>query len=177
MSEPFIGEICCFGFTFPPRDWAQCNGQIIPISQNSALFAILGTTYGGNGTTTFGLPNLQGRIPMHWGTGAGGFNTVIGETQGTTTVTLTSSQLPQHNHQIVAATTPNAAQRSAAPQPTSFISRSVGGLIYQPAPTINTSFSQRAISMYGNSLPHENMQPYLTLNFCISLYGAFPTRN
>ena len=177
MAEPFIGEICCFGFNFAPRDWAKCNGQILSIAQNSALFAILGTTYGGNGTTTFGLPDLQGRIPMHWGTGPGGFNTVIGEPIGTTTVALTSSQMPQHNHPVNAATVQNVSQRTAAPTTTSYMSQIKGAALYQPAPVINVSFSPKAVALDGNSQPHENMQPYLTLNFCISLFGAFPTRN
>ncbi len=177
MAEPFIGEICCFGFNFAPRDWAQCNGQAIPISQYEALYTILGTIYGGDGVTTFALPNLQGRIPMHWGTGSGGLNTVIGEPLGTTTVTLTSSQMPQHNHMIAAGTVQNASQRSAGPSQTSYLSQSKGTLLYQTNPTINESFSPRAISPYGNSQPHENMQPYLTLNFCISLFGVYPTRN
>jgi microcystin-dependent protein len=177
MAAPFIGEICCFGFNFAPRDWAKCNGQIMSIAQNDALFAILGTTYGGDGLTTFALPNLQGRIPMHWGTGTGGFNTVIGEPMGSTTVTLLSTQMPQHNHLINACTVQNASQRSAKPMSTSYVSQAKGALIYQTNPTINTSFSPRAISQYGNSQPHENMQPYLTLNFCIAQYGVFPTRN
>ena len=177
MAEPFIGEICCFGFNFAPRDWAQCNGQSVAIAQNEALFAILGTTYGGNGVTTFDLPNLQGRIPMHWGTGRSGMNTTIGEAMGTTTVTLTSAQMPQHNHPIVTGTAQNTTQRTAAPSPTSYLSQAKGTLLYQANPAVNASFSPRAISQFGGSQPHENMQPYLTLNFCISLYGVFPTRN
>jgi microcystin-dependent protein len=177
MSEPFIGEICCFGFTFSPRDWAKCNGQIMSISQNSALFAILGTTYGGDGVSTFALPNLQGRIPMHWGSGTSGLNTMIGEPLGTTTVTLTTAQMPQHNHPIYTATVQNATQRTAGPTTTSFMSQIKGAAIYQTTPVIDKSFSPRAVSQYGSSQPHENMQPYLTLNFCISLFGTFPTRN
>lgn len=177
MAEPFIGEICCFGFNFAPRDWAQCNGQTMSIAQNNALFAIIGTIYGGDGITTFLLPNLQGRIPMHWGTGPGGFNTAIGEVQGATTVTLTTAQLPQHNHTINAATVQNTAQRTANPTQNSYLSQAKGGVIYQANPTVDTAFSPRAISPYGGSQPHENMQPYLTLNFCISLFGVFPTRN
>ena len=175
MSEPFIGEICCFGFNFAPIGWAQCNGQTMAISQYSALFAILGTTYGGNGTTTFNLPNLQGRIPMHWGTSNTGLNTTIGEPMGTTTITLTSSQLPQHNHTVYGADPGSAAERSANPMTDSYLSQIKGDVLYQTNPVINTSFSNRAISPYGSSLPHENMQPYLTLNFCIALEGTFPT--
>lgn len=175
MSEPFIGEICCFGFNFAPYGWAQCNGQTMAISQYSALFAILGTTYGGNGTTTFNLPNLQGRIPMHWGNSSSGLNTVIGEPLGTTLVTLTANQLPQHNHPIYAAEFGNASERTANPTNDSYLSTIKGDQVYQSNPTINASFSNRAISPYGASVPHENMQPYLTLNFCISLEGQYPT--
>src|SRR5437667_7360318 len=103
MATPFLGEIRCFGFNFAPQGWAFCNGQLLSIAQNDALFAILGTIYGGDGVTTFGLPNLQGRIPMHWGNGPGGFNTTIGEVQGTASVTLTTQQIPIHAHTIVSA--------------------------------------------------------------------------
>lgn len=175
MSEPFIGEICCFGFNFAPRGWAQCNGQPMSIAQYSALYAILGTTYGGDGVTTFDLPNLQGRIPMHWGTSNTGLSTTIGEVLGTTTVTLTSSQLPQHNHPIYAATAQDTIERSANPTPTSYLSQIKGDVLYQTNPAINTNFSPRAISPSGSSFPHENMQPYLTLNFCIALEGTYPT--
>src|SRR3569623_1872904 len=145
MSEPFIGEICCFGFNFAPRGWAQCNGQSMSIAQYSALYSILGTTYGGDGVTTFDLPNLQGRIPMHWGSSTTGLNTTIGAPKGTT------------------------------PVPQSYLSQIKGDVLYQTNPAINTNFSPRAISPFGSSLPHEIMQPYLTLNFCISLEGTFPT--
>src|SRR4051812_902324 len=103
MSEPYLGEIRCFGFNFAPRGWAQCNGQLLSIQQNTALFSLLGTSYGGNGQTTFGLPNLQGRIPMHWGSGPGLSPTVIGETLGQTSATLTTSQIPAHAHNIKSA--------------------------------------------------------------------------
>jgi microcystin-dependent protein len=180
MSEPYIGEIRCLAFNFAPYQWAQCNGQLIGIAQNSALFAILGTTYGGDGIQTFALPNLQGRAPMHWGTGAAGFNTAIGETLGEANVTLNINQIPMHTHTINAAGGPSAAERTAGPKTdgSSFMSNSAGGFIYQPSPsTPNTPFVPNAISMAGNSLPHNNMQPYLTMNFSISLYGVFPTRN
>jgi microcystin-dependent protein len=180
MSEPFIAEIRCFGFTFAPRGWAQCNGQLLPISQNSALFALIGTTYGGDGSTTFALPNLQGRIPMHWGNGPGGFTTQIGEVQGQTAVTLTTLQIPQHVHAVVAAVIqPGAsAERSAIPTDTSFLSAGSGEGLYQKAPaTPNTPFSPKAISPAGGSQPHDNMQPYLVINFCMALEGIFPSQN
>lgn len=181
--DPYIGEIRCFGFNFAPVEWAFCNGQLLSIAQNTALFSILGTTYGGNGTSTFALPNLQGRSPMHWGTGNTGLNTVIGEPIGDTTVTLTSDEMPRHSHTIYATTVQSgagAAERTAAPQAdgTSYLSETSGGNAYQPAPTTpNTPFSNNAIATVGGSLSHENMQPYLCLNFCISLYGLYPSRN
>ncbi len=179
MGDPYVGEIRCFGFNFAPLDWAFCNGQLQSIAQNSALFAILGTTYGGDGVTTFALPNLQGRSPMHWGTGNMGLNTTIGETMGETQVTLTIGQMPQHTHPIYAASDETPGERSAGPNPNgaSYISQSAGGFIYQAPPsTPNAAFSSNAISLAGSSFPHENMQPYLALNFCISLYGIFPQR-
>jgi microcystin-dependent protein len=179
MSEAYIGEIRCFGFNFAPYQWALCNGQLMSITQNTALFSILGTNFGGNGTTTFGLPNLQGVIPMHWGTPSGGLPvTVIGETQGATSVTLTSQQIPQHQHAIYAATPGSTEERSAGPTTNSFISDAKGTYIYQTPPAApNAAFSPRSIGMSGGTQPHDNMQPYLTLNFCISLYGVFPPRS
>jgi microcystin-dependent protein len=179
MSDAYIGEIRCFGFSFAPFNWAFCNGQLLSISQFSALFSILGTTFGGNGTTTFGLPNLQGRSPMHWGTSPG-LNTDIGQVMGTTTVTLTPTQMPLHTHAAAAADVQKGQtlERSPGPTGTSFLSQSSGGLIYQNSPsTPNTPFDKTAISMAGNSLPHENQQPFLAMNFCICLNGTFPSRN
>ncbi len=178
MSQPYIGEIRCFGFNFAPRDWAFCNGQLMPIAQNEALFAILGTTYGGDGLNTYALPNLQGHVPMHWGNGSTGLNTQIGQAMGQTTVTLNTNQIPAHSHQIVAADTNPQATRTAPPSPSSFLSAAKGTFVYQQPPvTPNVSFSPRAITPAGNTFPHENMQPYLAINFCISLFGIFPTRN
>ena len=179
MANPFIGEIRCFGFNFAPFGWAQCNGQLQSIAQNTALFSILGTTYGGDGVTTFALPNLQGQIPMHWGTGPGGFNTVIGQTQGTETVTLTANQIPVHTHAMNSMRVPpgGAPLHLAAPSNTSYISNSGPDALYKLAPTINAPFASTAIGAAGNSLPHENKQPYLVVNFCIALFGIFPARN
>jgi len=179
MSQPFIGEIRCFGFQFAPVNWALCDGQLLPISNFDALFAILGTTYGGDGQTTFALPNLQGRVPMHWGNGAGGFNTVIGEVQGTTTVTLTTAQIPQHQHAIDAAVVApgGAPERTATPSASTYIGTSDPDGLYKSAPTLDAPFAPAAIGNAGSSLPHENRQPYLALNFCICLNGIFPSRN
>jgi len=179
MASPYIGEIRCFGFNFAPIGWAFCNGQLLQIAQADALFAILGTTYGGDGVTTFGLPNLQGQIPMHWGTGPGGFNTVIGEVQGATTVTLTTSQIPAHTHTITAGDLPagGVVERLQSPTAVAYISASSPDQAYNSSPTLDAPFSPKAISTVGGSQPHENMQPYLVLNFCIALEGIFPTRN
>jgi microcystin-dependent protein len=181
MSTPYIGEIRCFGFNFAPNGWAQCNGQLLAIQQNAALFSILGTTYGGNGTTNFGLPNLQGQVPMHWGNGPGGFNTQIGEIQGTSTVSLVSTQMPIHSHTINASAIAAGAgsERTAIPTAATYLGPSANpNAAYQnPAPTINAPLSPKAIAATGSSAPHENMQPYVVLNFCIALTGVFPSRN
>jgi microcystin-dependent protein len=177
MSQPYVGEIRCFGFTFAPRDWALCNGQTMQIAQNSTLYAILGTTYGGDGQTTFALPNLQGQIPMHWGRGVSGLTTTIGEPQGTSSVTLSMLEMPAHVHTITAVDPGNVANRFAAPSQSSYLSAVKGSFGYQKAPvTANAPFAPTAISAAGNSLPHDNMQPYLTINFSISLFGIFPQR-
>jgi microcystin-dependent protein len=179
MADPYVGEIRCFGFNFAPYQWAFCNGQQMAISQNTALFSILGTTYGGNGTTTFGLPNLQGQIPMHWGTAAGLPTTAAGQPLGQPNITLSLSQLPSHNHPVIAATPQGTGEATGTPDATSFLGQVSGkNFPYLKAPTaFNAPFSPKAISQTGTSLPHDNMQPYLTLNFCISLYGVFPTRS
>lgn len=178
MADPFVGEICCFGFNFAPRNWAQCNGQLMAISQNTALFSILGTTYGGDGRTTFALPNLQGRVPMHWGSSPTGLTTVIGEIMGEEDVTLLTTEMPLHNHIANAGRATVATQRTAKPTSNTYLSTSaVPNAVYSKAPQLNTSFAVNAIWTAGGSLPHENMQPYLTLNFCISLSGVFPSRN
>jgi microcystin-dependent protein len=179
MANPFVGEIRCFGFNFAPLGWALCNGQLLSISQNTALFSLLGTNFGGNGTSTFGLPNLQGNVPMHWGTSPGGFNSVIGEVQGSSTVTLLSSQIPIHNHPIVSQVVApgGAAEHAATPSSGASIGPSNPDGLYNTSPTINATLSPSTIGATGGSQPHDNMQPYLTLNFCIALQGVFPARN
>lgn len=179
MADPFLGEIRIVGFSYPPRGWAVCDGGLIAIQQNSALFSILGTTYGGNGTTTFGLPNLQGNAAMHWGTTPGLTPTVIGQIQGTDTVTLTSSQLPTHTH-ILQGGTPNAApgaQAVATPSPTALLSNSNPQLAYAPSATPPVAFSPVAITATGGNQPHSNAQPRLAMLYCIALEGIFPARN
>jgi microcystin-dependent protein len=179
MAQPFIGEIRCFGFNFAPAGWAFCDGQLMSIAQNDALFNLIGTTYGGDGQNTFGIPNLQGKIPMHWGNGPGGFNTVIGQFQGTPTLTLLATQMPAHAHTIVSELiAPGGVnEHVATPTSSAFIGPSSPDQVYNTSPTINAPFSPLSISSSGGSQPHENLQPFLVLNFCISLFGIFPSQN
>lgn len=179
MAEPFIGQISCFGCNFAPRMWAFCRGQLLSISQNTALFSILGTTYGGNGQTTFALPNLQGQAPMHWGTTGGLPATVIGEAQGSSAVTLFFSEIPAHTHFAVAQQAGTGTTRTAIPDSASFLSAATQGdsLYDTTAPVLTTPFAPNTISTAGGNQPHDNMQPYLALNICIAVEGAFPARN
>jgi len=164
---------------FPPKGWAACNGQLVPIQQNTALFSLLGTNFGGNGTSTFGLPNFQNAAPMHPGNGAGLTPRVIGEQGGTIGTTLLTNQLPQHNHGLESASLnpQNAAQNVAAPTPTAMFGISAPGDAYSDVTTPPVTFLPTAISPTGNTQPHENRQPILTLNFVIALQGIFPARN
>ena len=164
MSEPFLGEIKIISWNFPPKGWAFCNGQLLPINQNQALFSILGTTYGGDGRTTFGLPNLQGRSPMHVGNGI-----VLGELGGETTHTLNISELPAHTHVPVGS--PNAASQTA---PTSNL-WSTKANIFAGSP--DSAMNPACITAVGGNQPHENMSPYLVLNMVIALQGIFPSQN
>lgn len=170
MSEPFIGEIRIFGGNYAPVNWALCNGQILAIRQNTALFSLLGTNYGGDGKTTFGLPNLQGCTPMHWGQGPGLSNRSIGETGGTPIVTLISSQMPAHSHALMALGDPAESNKPSGKA----LARGVNLTAYGTAP--NTNMAPAALSVVGGGQAHENMPPYLTLNFIIALQGIFPPR-
>jgi microcystin-dependent protein len=171
VSEPFLGEIRTFGFTFAPQGWAMCNGQLLSISQNTALFSLLGTTYGGNGTITFALPDLRGRVGNHQGQGPGLMNYVQGEESGVESVTLTQQQMPQHNHGVQANASPATATRAGG----AVLARTSAD-IYAAAPD-GTAMNAAMIGQAGGSQPHSNLQPYLTLNFCIALQGIFPSRN
>ncbi len=171
MSDPFVAEIRIVPFNFAPRGWAFCDGQLIPLSQNTALFALLGTTYGGNGTTNFGLPNLQGRSPMQWGQGPGLSLRDIGESGGQASVTLLPSQTPSHTHGLMAAAGPATTGTPSAASALAMASAAVYG-----PPSDPVAMSSGAISAVGGS-PHENRQPFLTLNFVIALQGVFPPRS
>lgn len=170
MADPFVAEIRIFPFNFAPRGWAFCNGQLLPISQNTALFSLVGTFYGGDGRSTFALPNLQGDVPMFWGRGSGLSLYDLGQQGGSETVTLIESELPAHTHQA----------------------RGLGAVSNQPTPennswgrstanpyinTQNGQMSPLALALTGGNQPHNNMMPYLTLNFCIALQGVFPPRS
>jgi microcystin-dependent protein len=165
MSTPFLGEIKLMSFNFPPKGWALCNGQLMSINQNQALFSLLGTTYGGDGRINFGLPNLQGRVPIHMG---GGF--VLGQMAGEASVNLLSTQMPIHTH-VPNATT---AQPSLGP-PTSNLWCANSTKSY--ASNANTAMAPAAITNSGGSQPHPNLSPYLVVSFCIALSGIFPSQN
>lgn len=167
MSEPFLSEIKIVSFNFPPKGWALCNGQFMPINQNQALFALLGTTFGGNGQTTFALPNFRGRVPMHRGNGH-----TLGESAGATSVTVNMQQMPQHTHPINATNAAGDTVSAAA----SVLAQLNDGYGVQGGASA-TTLSPATVSMQGGSQPHTNMMPYLTLNFIIALQGIFPSQN
>ena len=174
MASPFVAEIRMFGFNFPPTGWAFCDGQLMPLSQNTALFSLLGTMYGGNGKSNFALPNLQGSAPMMWGQGSGLSLHDIGEMSGTQSVTLLDSEMPAHNH-FINVTGENGTQGSLTDGVV--LGKSVGGTMYQSNTSANIQqLNFQALAPAGGSLPHNNMMPYLTLNFCIALQGVFPPR-
>ncbi len=174
MADPFLAEIRIFPFNFPPTGWAFCDGQIMPISQNTALFALLGTVYGGDGKSTFALPNLQGSAPMQPGQGQGLSLRDLGEIGGAETVTLLQSEMPVHSHGFLG--TVESATQGSLTQNVVY-AQSVNGLLYQTNTSANLQpLNVAALSPAGGSLPHNNMQPYLTLNFCIALQGVFPQR-
>lgn len=166
MADPYIGEIKMFGGNFAPLSYAFCNGDLIAISQNDALFALIGTTYGGDGQSTFGLPDLRGRIPVHQGNGF-----VMGQSAGSETVTLNTQQIPSHNHTVIAGSNTGS---SSNPQ-----GNIVAGTTLTPYNTtaVATQMSNQSLSLTGGSQPHDNMMPYQCVSFIIALYGIFPPRN
>ncbi len=163
-TEPFVGEIRLFAITYPPKGWALCNGQLMSISQNAALFSILGTTYGGNGVNNFALPNLQGKVAVHTGNGI-----VLGQTGGSQSVTLTTNQI-NHTHQVSTNATANSVSAAG-----NFPASSPAGSLY--GPTADTAMNAAILSPNGSSQPHNNLQPYLVVLYCIALSGIFPSRN
>jgi microcystin-dependent protein len=172
MADPFVAEIRIFPFNFAPKGWAWCDGQILPLSQNTALFSLLGTTYGGNGKSNFALPDLQGRAPMHPGQGPGLSLHDLGETGGSETVSLLESEIPAHSHAVNVSLDP-----ASARNPTNaLLSRSRNVLGYQNSATQLTPMAAEALAPAGGDQPHNNMQPYLTFYFCIALQGVFPPR-
>lgn len=169
MADPFVAEVRIFGFTFAPSGWAHCDGQLLPISQNTALFSLVGTYYGGDGKSTFALPNLQGRLPMHWNQGPGLAIHDLGESAGADSVTLTQAQMPAHTHTLMAG---NAApqQSPAGGAPGTSPARPY---LQDPA---DTTASASFLLAAGGAQPHNNLPPYNTFNFCIALQGVFPAR-
>jgi microcystin-dependent protein len=171
MSNPFVGEIRMFGGNFAPAGWNFCNGALLPISQFDTLFALIGTTYGGDGQTTFQLPNLQGRAPVHQGQGPGLSNRVIGEVGGTETVTLNANQMPAHNHALKA----SSALSNGAAGSSGVLAATAVNIYGSGAPTL--AMATQAVTPQGGSQPHDNMAPYLAVNYIISLFGIFPSQN
>jgi microcystin-dependent protein len=172
--DPFVAEIRIFPFNFAPKGWAFCDGQILPLSQNTALFSLLGTTYGGDGKSNFALPDMQGNVPMHPGQGPGLSLHDLGETGGSDTVSLLESEIPSHSHSLMASAQPatrtgpaNNALARVSGGPTPYL---------PPAGATPVSMSDNAIAPAGGDQPHNNLQPYLTLNFCIALQGVYPPR-
>ncbi len=172
MADPFVAEIRIFPFNFAPKGWAWCDGQLLPLSQNTALFSLLGTTYGGNGKSNFALPDLQGRAPMHPGQGPGLSLHDLGETGGSETVSLLESEIPSHSHALRADAADPGEDRTPSGEA---LARSTGGLLYGNAASL-VSMSGNALTPAGGDQPHNNMQPYLTFYFNIALQGVFPPR-
>jgi microcystin-dependent protein len=178
MSDPFVAEIRMFGFNFAPTGWATCDGQLMPISQNTALFSLLGTTYGGDGVSTFGLPNLQGSAVMHSGQGPGLTERFLGEVSGSETVTLLQSEMPVHSHNLMVSVDSADEEGSKNPGNRALGRGQASATLYAQFPSATSvTMHPQALGVTGGSLPHSNMMPSLTMNFCIALQGIFPARN
>jgi len=175
MSSPYVGEIRMFAGNFAPAGWATCDGQLIAIADNPTLFQLIGTIYGGDGQSTFALPNLSGCVPVHMGTGSDGSSFIIGQNGGSQTVTLTTSQIPSHGHTIQA----TSSGQQPAPSSTTFPADATPGNahVYGPTGSAPTQLAAATIGASGGSQPHDNMQPYLAVTFIISLFGVFPTQS
>jgi len=172
MADPFVAEIRIFPFNFAPKGWAWCDGQLLPLSQNTALFSLLGTTYGGDGKSNFALPDLQGRAPMHPGQGPGLSLHDLGETGGSETVSLLESEIPAHSHTLQCNNTP---PNTKSPVGNAF-ARNINGIAYQPTGGATVIMAPESCAPAGGDQPHNNMQPYLTFYFNIALQGVFPPR-
>jgi microcystin-dependent protein len=172
MATPYIGEIRMFGGTFAPVDWALCNGQLMPINQNPALFNLIGTTYGGDGQNTFGLPDLQGRVPVHQGQGTGLSNYVLGQKAGAETVTLTLAQLASHTHQAIGSSASSGLQNNPAGNTWAVNTDQSFG----PGTSANARMNTASTGNTGNSQPHDNMDPFLAITFIIALNGVYPSQ-
>jgi microcystin-dependent protein len=172
MAQPFIGEIRIAGFNFAPANWAFCNGAQIAISQNSTLFNLIGTTYGGDGVNYYNLPDLQGRVPIHMGTSSQGITYVEGQRSGTETVTLATNQMPAHTHSPVAS-----AGDGTSDVPTNNVWANWTGAQYNSSAPVNAPMRSDAVGFAGNSQPHDNLMPFLTINFIIALYGIYPSQS
>ncbi len=170
MTEPFVGEIRIVGFNFAPRGWAQCNGQLLPISQNTALFSLLGTNFGGDGKSTFGLPNLQGATPMHWGQGPGLSRYQLGGQGGVPSVTLLADEDAPHQHGMTAS-----GSAASTLDPGNMVLASGTNAMYMPTGT--ATLDPNVLSRFGSGTPHNNRQPYLVLNIVIALQGVYPQRS
>ena len=175
MSNPYIGEVRIFGFNFAPRGWAQCNGQLLSISQNTALFSILGTYYGGNGQSTFGLPNFEGSVALGQGSGAGLQTYSLGESAGSQSVTVLMSEMPSHTH-TMQGLEGRGLTAHATPVAGDALITSSGGSAYAPG-SPNVQMLPQSVTVAGGSQPHNNMMPSLVLNYCICMQGVFPARN
>jgi len=178
MANPFVAEIRIYPFNFAPKGWAFCNGQLMSISQNTALFSLLGTTYGGDGKSNFGLPNIQGSAPMHPGQGPGLSLHDLGETGGSDTMTLLTSEMPSHTHTISCIDGPRAGGQSGQPGNATLVK--TGGVpanAYTSGASQNQTMAANMVGIMGGNLPHNNLMPYLTLNFCIALQGVYPPRS
>lgn len=180
FMEPFIGQVQLFAFNFAPKDWAFCNGQLMSIAQNQALFSLIGTTYGGDGVTTFALPDLRGRVPNHFGQGPGLNSYEMGQVSGTETVTLIQTQMPTHTHPMMVSN-----QTASVSDPTGHVLAASTGLDSLSGATVTVHTygtnptgvaSPQTIGIAGGNQSHNNMQPYLTMNYCIALYGIYPSR-
>ncbi len=175
MSDPFIGEIQLFGFNFAPYNWALCNGATLAIRQNTALFSLLGVTYGGNGSTTFQLPNFTGRAGFNQGMAPGLSQRTIGEVVGENNITLSNSEMPAHSHGFTIYNQTDTAKRASAPSAGNALTLPIESSVTAKDAQANAQFASNMIGLAGNNLPHENRQPYLAVNFCIALYGNFPS--